>query len=67
MCSKRTIGTELNINNENLLGFWLPFGLTFTYRTGDEYKDIFLFGIGQSYQVLLLHTILKKLKMEEHM
>jgi chondroitin AC lyase len=41
MCSKRTIGTELNINNENLLGFWLPFGLTFTYRTGDEYKDIF--------------------------
>ncbi|MCK5796221.1 MAG: polysaccharide lyase 8 family protein [Deltaproteobacteria bacterium] len=40
MCSSRTTGTEM-MNQENLLGYWLPFGLTYIVRRGDEYKDIF--------------------------
>jgi len=40
MVSARTIGTEL-INNENLKGFWLPFGLTYIFQRGDEYNDIY--------------------------
>ena len=40
MISNRTIGTE-SINKENIKGYWLPFGLTFIYQKGDEYKDIF--------------------------
>ena len=40
MCSARTIGTEC-INDENILGYWLPFGLTYITLRGDEYKDIF--------------------------
>lgn len=41
MCSKRTIGMERDVNTENLLGYWLPYGLTYTYRRGDEYNYIF--------------------------
>jgi len=40
MCSVRTVGTEC-VNDENILGYWLPFGLTYIARRGDEYKDIF--------------------------
>ena len=40
MSSSRTTGTEI-INNENLLGYWLPFGLTQLMHRGDEYTDIF--------------------------
>ncbi len=36
MSSGRTIGTE-NENDENLLGYWLPFGCTFIFQDGDEY------------------------------
>ncbi len=42
MCSLRTKGIE-GINNENLNGFWLPFGATFVYKTGSEYHGIFPF------------------------
>ena len=38
--STRTIGGEV-INNENLKGFYLPYGATFIYRDGREYDDIF--------------------------
>ena len=41
MCSSRTVGIELNMNSENKLGYWLPYGLTYIYRRGDEYTDIF--------------------------
>jgi len=41
MCSKRTVGIELNMNSENKLGYWLPYGLTYIYRRGDEYNAIF--------------------------
>lgn len=41
MCSKRTIGMERDVNSENLLGYWLPYGLTYTYRRGDEFNYIF--------------------------
>lgn len=41
MCSKRTVGIELNMNSENKLGYWLPYGLTYIYRTGTEYNGIF--------------------------
>ncbi len=41
MCSKRTVGIELNMNSENKLGYWLPYGLTYIYRRGDEYTAIF--------------------------
>lgn len=41
MCSQRTLGTEIDVNKENLLGYWLPFGFTYLYRTGREYEDIF--------------------------
>jgi chondroitin AC lyase len=39
MCSARTIGTESG-NGENLLGFWLPFGLTYVLKRGDEYDGL---------------------------
>lgn len=39
MCSQRVIGGETT-NNENLLGFHLADGATFTYVNGDEYKNI---------------------------
>ncbi|MFC4871770.1 polysaccharide lyase family 8 super-sandwich domain-containing protein [Negadavirga shengliensis] len=41
MCSERTIGVEIDVNSENLLGYYLPYGLTYIYRRGDEYEDIF--------------------------
>jgi len=41
MCSNRTVGIELNMNSENKLGYWLPYGLTYIYRRGDEYNAIF--------------------------
>jgi chondroitin AC lyase len=41
MCSKRTVGIELDMNSENKLGYWLPYGLTYIYRRGDEYTGIF--------------------------
>ena len=41
MCSKRTVGIELNMNSENKLGYWLPYGLTYIYRVGNEYQGIF--------------------------
>ncbi len=41
MCSERTIGVETDVNSENLLGYYLPYGLTYIYRRGDEYEDIF--------------------------
>jgi len=41
MCSKRTVGIELNMNSENKLGYWLPYGLTYIYRRADEYSAIF--------------------------
>ncbi len=40
MVSARTYGTE-TINGENLKGYWLPFGVTYVARRGDEYVDIF--------------------------
>ena len=39
MCSERTIGTESG-NGENLLGYWLPFGLTYLIRHGHEYEGL---------------------------
>jgi chondroitin AC lyase len=41
MCSSRTTGIELNINSENLLGYWLPYGFTYIYRRGNEYQGVF--------------------------
>lgn len=41
MCSQRTVGMEMDVNTENLYGYYLPFGLTYIYRRGDEYEDIF--------------------------
>lgn len=41
MCSQRTIGMEMDVNSENLYGYYLPYGLTYIYRKGDEYLDIF--------------------------
>jgi len=41
MCSERTIGIERNVNSENLLGYWAPYGLTYIHRRGDEYRGIF--------------------------
>lgn len=41
MCSERTVGIELNMNSENKLGYWLPYGLTYIYHKGDEYQGIF--------------------------
>jgi chondroitin AC lyase len=40
MCSKRTKGIESG-NSENLKGYWLPFGVNFIFRKGDEYSNIF--------------------------
>lgn len=41
MCSQRTIGMEMDVNSENMYGYYLPYGLTYIYRKGDEYLDIF--------------------------
>ncbi len=41
MCSERTIGVETNVNFENLMGYYLPYGLTYVYQTGNEYENIF--------------------------
>jgi chondroitin AC lyase len=41
MCSERTAGIETHVNSENLLGYYLPYGLTYIYRRGDEYASIF--------------------------
>ncbi len=41
MCSKRTVGIELNMNSENKRGYWLPYGLNYIYRRGNEYDGIF--------------------------
>jgi chondroitin AC lyase len=41
MCSERTVGMEMDVNTENLYGYYLPFGLTYIYRRGDEYLNIF--------------------------
>ena len=41
MCSERTVGIETNVNSENKLGYWLPYGLTYIYRHGYEYDGIF--------------------------
>lgn len=41
MCSERTVGMEMDVNSENLYGYYLPYGLTYLYRRGDEYEDIF--------------------------
>lgn len=40
MVSSRTVGTETS-NGENLKACWLPFGLTWIVRRGDEYDNIF--------------------------
>jgi PKD repeat protein len=40
MSSPGTTGTE-NESDENLLGYWLPYGATFIYPQGDEYINIF--------------------------
>lgn len=39
MVSARTVGTESG-NGENLRGFWLPFGVTYLLRRGDEYDAL---------------------------
>ncbi|MGB3586032.1 MAG: polysaccharide lyase family 8 super-sandwich domain-containing protein, partial [Tunicatimonas sp.] len=41
MCSERTVGMEMDVNTENLYGYYLPFGLTYIYRTGEEYINVF--------------------------
>jgi chondroitin AC lyase len=58
MCSERTVGVETHVNFENLLGRNIPYGMTYIYRRGDEYKDIFsvwdwakLPGVTCSYEV----------------
>lgn len=58
MCSDRTVGVETHVNFENLLGRNIPYGMTYIYRRGDEYKDIFtvwdwakLPGVTCSYEV----------------
>ena len=39
MVSARTVGTESG-NGENLQGYWLPFGVTYVLRRGDEYDGL---------------------------
>jgi chondroitin AC lyase len=39
MVSSRTVGTESG-NGENLRGYWLPFGMTYLLRRGDEYDGL---------------------------
>jgi chondroitin AC lyase len=39
MVSARTVGTESG-NEENLQGYWLPFGCTYLLRRGDEYDGL---------------------------
>lgn len=58
MCSERTVGVETHVNYENLLGRNIPYGLTYIYRKGNEYKDVFtawdwakLPGVTCSYEV----------------
>ncbi|MCK5369890.1 MAG: hypothetical protein KAQ62_15120, partial [Cyclobacteriaceae bacterium] len=41
MCSKRTVGTEGPINSNNLIGYWLPYGLTYIVQRGNEFESIF--------------------------
>ncbi len=40
MCSARVKGAE-SLNGQNLSGYYLADGVTYYYRRGDEYKDIF--------------------------
>lgn len=40
MCSRRVKGSE-SLNGQNLSGYHLADGVTYFYRRGDEYKDIF--------------------------
>lgn len=40
MCSDRTIGTEIDLNGNNMLGYWLPYGLTYIYKDGLEFQNI---------------------------
>ncbi|MDT7835867.1 polysaccharide lyase family 8 super-sandwich domain-containing protein [Aquabacterium sp. OR-4] len=39
LSSARTVGTESG-NGENLQGFWLPFGVTYLLKRGDEYDGM---------------------------
>lgn len=39
MCSPQTIGTE-SYNEENLKGFWLPYGASYVLANGNEYSEI---------------------------
>jgi len=62
MVSDRTVGTEM-VNNENIKGFWLPFGLTYILQRGDEYKNILptwdwarLPGVTSPYRTILIRT-----------
>lgn len=62
MVSDRTVGTEM-VNNENIKGFWLPFGLTYILQRGDEYKEILpiwdwarLPGVTSPYRTILIRT-----------
>ncbi|MDP4679983.1 MAG: polysaccharide lyase beta-sandwich domain-containing protein [Cyclobacteriaceae bacterium] len=58
MCSARTVGVETHVNFENMLGRNIPYGLTYIYRRGNEYEQIFpvwdwakLPGVTCSYEV----------------
>lgn len=42
MASRRVIGTEL-VNEDNLKGFYMADGATYTYRKGNEYLNVFPF------------------------
>ena len=42
MASERVIGTEL-VNEDNLKGFYMGDGVTYIYRHGDEYLNVFPF------------------------
>ena len=62
MVSDRTRGTEM-VNNENIKGFWLPFGLTCILQRGGEYRDIWpiwdwarLPGVTSPYHVMPIRT-----------
>ena len=62
MVSDRTTGTEM-VNNENIKGFWLPFGLTCILQRGDEYREIWpiwdwarLPGVTSPYRVVPIRT-----------
>jgi len=38
MSSQRSVGTDSD-NGENIKGYWLPFGVTWSLANGDEYDD----------------------------